>query len=221
VDWNNIQTWQYFALTGGGVLVLGLVLYFLPAGKMKIPGVITAAFGGLGAGLALGIVFMAGFGYTPSRRDVPIDTESGEEARLRLMPGGGMPMGPGEPAGPKAPDPRVQLVDLVRSLERVADRPLTITLSTEQRTAIVEQLKGLDAADQITEDSARTRLEAIHKIVEKDRTALEAIGYRGLGDAQGGGRPSGPSSKVNPANPFKGGPAADQLKSLLDRLAKK
>ena len=69
MDFNHMQTWHYFALIGGGVLVLGIILYFLPAGKMKIPAIVTVAFGGLAAGLAIGIIFMAGFGYQPFAPD--------------------------------------------------------------------------------------------------------------------------------------------------------
>ena len=38
MDFNNMQTWHYFSLGGGGLLVLGIIVYFLPVGKMKIPG---------------------------------------------------------------------------------------------------------------------------------------------------------------------------------------
>lgn len=53
MDWNNMQTWHWFAIAGGVVLLLGIILYFVPAGKLKIPGIVMAAFGGLAAGLCL------------------------------------------------------------------------------------------------------------------------------------------------------------------------
>lgn len=65
MDWNNMQLWHWFAIAGGVVLLLGVILHFLPIGKIKVPAVITASFGALAAGLALGIIFMAGFGYRP------------------------------------------------------------------------------------------------------------------------------------------------------------
>src|SRR5437764_15068548 len=102
MDFNNMQTWHYFALGGGGLLILGIIVYFLPVGKMKIPGVVGAAIGGLAAGLAAGIIFMAGFGYKPlAPDDVAFDPE--RDAQLKAggpmagkMKGGG---GPGGGAG--------------------------------------------------------------------------------------------------------------------------
>ena len=48
MDFNDMQMWHYFAIAGGAVLLLGVIAYFLPVGKMKIPGVITAASGARG-----------------------------------------------------------------------------------------------------------------------------------------------------------------------------
>src|SRR5262249_19546659 len=97
--------------------------------------------------------------------------------------------------------------------DNVADRPVTVSLTTEEKAAIVNQLKGLADATEVNNDDAKARLDAILKIVDKHQKTLETVGYRS------GPAPKGGLGKDN-ANPFKNGPAAEHLKSLLDRLSK-
>jgi len=230
VDLNNVQMWQYFALGGGALLVIALILYFVPVGKLRLPSVVTAGFAGTALGLALGVLLMASFGYKPKEEMVTASGEPGAQPKMMMpgMPGGGMPKGPGGMPkggfGGQQPNPKVQLASLVTALDRVADRPVTINLTPEQRQAIAEQLKGLDAAEELSEADAQAKLDAIHKIVEKDKDALEAVGYRGLapaGKGGGGGKGGFGAPKEQPPNPFKQGTAAGHLNSLLDRLAGK
>ena len=220
MDLNNMQTWHYGAIIGGGVLVVGLIVYFLPAGKLKIPGGITAAFGGLALGLAVGIVWMAGFGYQAHGPNVASTDDSGADPKAGGPPGGGGKGGGGAPGGGKggggagkggnqkgggggAPNPKMQLVGLINALDTVADRPIAVNLTPENRAAIVEQLKGLDAAAEIKDEDAKAKLEAIQKIVEKDRQALEAVGYRWvMPDGKTNAPPKGAFPKDAP-NPFK------------------
>jgi len=210
---NDVQAWQYFAIAGGGVLVLSVIAYFLPIGKLKMPAVVTAAFGGVVAGLALGVLLMASFGYESNREDQPSNTSG--------SPGGGgtpkgMPKAKGMPNGnfgPPAPSPRDQLASLVTALNNVADRPLSVNLTTEEKAAIVKELKGLTEAAELNNDDAKARLDAVLKIVEKHQKTLETVGYRS------GPAPKSGLAKDNP-NPFKTGPAAEHLKSLLERLSK-
>jgi len=222
---NDMAMWQWFAIAGGAVLLLSLIMYFLPAGKMKLPAVVTASFGGLVAGLALGVMLMAVFGYKATREQSSSDGAGGGPTAAPKMagpgapgfakgPGGPAPKGPGGP--PAAPSPKVQLAALVTALDTVADRPVTITLTPEQKTVIAEKLKGLDQPAELTDDDAKARLDAILKEVEKDQKTLETVGFRTTPPAKGG---FGPPKEV--PNPFKEGPAAERLKSLLDRLNKK
>lgn len=232
MDLNNMQTWHYFAIGAGSLLVLGLILYFLPVGKLKIPGVVTTAFAALGLGLALGIVFMAGFGYKPNNPEgdgggdggAPEGDGSGAPPKLKMGPGG-MPKGPGGgmPKGPGGgfgapPSPRVQLAALVGALDNVVDKPISVTLTAEERAAIAEQLKGLDAQAEIKDEDAKARLDAILKVIEKDRKSLETVGYRWPGAPAAKGGFGGPKDSPNP---FKEGAPHDRLKSLLERLEKK
>jgi hypothetical protein len=234
MDLNNMQAWQYFAFAGGGVFVLGLIIYFLPAGKLKVPAVVTGGFGGLAAGLALGVLFMAGFGYKPHPVDPPSsDPPPDGSPPPGMMPKGGAPKGgPGGPPGgapkgglggaPKGgfgspPTSRMQLASLVTALDKVADQPLTVVLTPESRGIIADQIKGLESAEEIKDEDAKLRLETIHKILEKDRKTLEAVGYFFSVEGKGGfdGQP-----KDSP-NPFKEGSLGARLKALQDRLGSK
>ena len=111
----------------------------------------------------------------------------------------------------------MQLASLVAALDKVADQPLTIVLTPENRGIIADQLKGLDAAEEIKDEDAKARLELIHKVLEKDRKTLEAVGYRWSVDAKAG---FGGQPKDSP-NPFKEGSLGERLKALQDRLNKK
>lgn len=234
MDFNKLETWHYFALGGGGILLIGIILYFLPIGKVKMPAVMTAGFGGLISGIALGVIFMVGFGYRPFAPEPPNfgpGEQTGDQTTPTPGPGGKGkgPGGPGMPGkkGPGgggaaqggSPSSKMQLSSLVNALDTVVDKPVTVTLSPEDRVAIAKQLEGLGAAGEISEDDAKARLEAIHKILEKDRKAMETVGYNWSGQAKGGfGK--GNFGKDPPANPFKEGPASEHLKSLMGRLKK-
>ena len=127
MDLNNMQTWQYFAFAGGGLLVIAVVLYFIPAGKLRLPGVVTAGFGGTALGLALGVLLMASFGYKPRRRRArptrrpPAPrwawrgrhTEGGR-VRRRDAQGGARAV----PAGATPRSSKAQLAGLVTALDR-------------------------------------------------------------------------------------------------------
>jgi hypothetical protein len=227
---NDLQTWQYVVIGGVGVLVLSFILYFLPVKKLKIPGVLTAAVGGLAIGLATGVIWLAGMGYKPHADEQPsADSKGGDSpAAQQMAKGGGMPKGGGGPkgggfGGGAPPGPRVQLVTLINTLDRFVDQPVALTLTADDRSAIATQLKGLDKAGSISDDDAKAKLEAILKVVEKDRRALEAIGYRwpspdGKGPPKGGF--GGPPPKDSP-NPFREEPNTEHLKSLQGRLEKK
>jgi hypothetical protein len=120
--------------------------------------------------------------------------------------GGGM--------GGRGPSARNQLAALVAKLDQLTGKPLAVQLSDEQRAKLREQLEGLDAKDELSDDDAKKRLDAVLDIVKDDRETLEAAGYRWPGQ-QGGFRPP-----ADTPNPFKEGQNAQHLKSLHEQLAK-
>lgn len=237
MDINDLKTWQYGAIVGGVVLLLGFVLYFLPTRKLKVPGVLTATLGGIATGLALGVIWLAGFGYKPN---APLDQPLPEAAKA--MGGGGNPPGVNKDGAPKfgggggagkgkggggkggfggPPGPRVQLLSLVNALDTLVDRPVALTLTADDKKAIAAQLNGLDAAEEVKDADAQAKLDAILKVLEKDRKTLEAVGYR-WPSPDGKGPPKGGLGGPKDApNPFADAQNKEKLKSLQERLDKK
>jgi hypothetical protein len=217
MNWPELQTWHYGVLIGGLFLLVCVGLYFLPARKFRVPGVVTAAFGGLAVGLAAGIIWLAGFGYKPMAGAVPDDGGGPKMggAAPKGGPGGAPKGGPGGGGGP--PSPRAQLLSLILALDTVVDRPVALTLTAADRAALAEQLKGLDAAEEVKDADATARLEAILKVVEKDRKALETVGYRWPGPPPKTGVAPGPPTPelaLATPNPFRFPPTAVKIKAL-------
>lgn len=232
MDLSDLHVWHYGLIIGGAILVLGLVLYLLGVRKIAVAPVVPAGFAGLAVGLAVGVIWLAGFGYKP------VDTGADEPAAEGAAKGGaapkagGMPKGgggkgggfpKGGPGGGAPPGPRAQLLNLINALDVLVDRPVAVGLTTEERAAIASQLRGLDAAAEIKDDEAKAKVDAIRKVLEKDRKSLEAIGYRweapaapkSVADA-----PPSPEAVLASPNPFKAPQTAAKLQSLRERLAR-
>ena len=227
LDISNLPVWQYGLIIGGVLLFLGLLLYFLGVRKVKVAPVVPAGFGGIAAGLAAGVIWLGAFGYKPvGTADEGVapeaETKSAGAPKMGGFPkaGGGLPKG----GGGAPPGPRVQLINLINALDVLVDRPVAVTLTAEDRTAISAQLRGLDAATEIKEDEARAKVDAILKVLEKDRKAMEAIGYRwptADPKAPKGGPPAPPPSALTDSpNPFHAPQVSARLKSVQERLAK-
>lgn len=140
---------------------------------------------------------------------------------------GGGPGGAGKGGGGKGgfggPSPKVQLAQLVGKLDVLTRTPLSVQLSPEQKKQVREVLAGLDAKDELGEDEAKAKLDALLKAVEVQKETLIEAGYRwpGAGGGPGGGGPPGPVGPPRQAsNPFKEGERAKQLKSLGETVAK-
>lgn len=105
---------------------------------------------------------------------------------------------------------RNQLAGLVVKLDQLTQKPLTVSLSAEQRGKLAALLEGLDKEETLSEDEAKKRLDAILEIVKDDRKTMEAAGYRWPGEGGGFRRPS------DAPNPFKEeeNDAVGALKSL-------
>jgi len=138
---------------------------------------------------------------------------TGVMARPGMM-GGGMGGGMGGRRGPSA---KAQLAGLVTKLDQLTQKPLSISLNDEKRAKLREQLQGLDKMEELSDDDAKKRMDAILEIVKDDRPTLEAAGYRWPGQG-GGGRGMG---APNPApNPFTTEANGKHLKSLQEQVAK-
>ncbi len=128
-------------------------------------------------------------------------------------------MGGGASKGGKGggPNPKNQLASLVTKLDLVTGKPPVVQLSDEQKKKVQEQLKGLEAADQLNDDDAKKRLDTLLEIVKDHRTTLELVGYRW--PSQGG--PGGFSPPPDVPNPFREEKSGKPLKSLQERMGQK
>jgi hypothetical protein len=237
IDWANLELYHWLALGGGGLAVLALIVYFVAPSGFKLPAGAVSTIAALVAGVGIGVIGMAACGYRTQKYEpgeLTISPEDAERiAKFKGPPGkgppagmpgfGGMPGGGGMPpfgGGKKGPNPKNQLTALVTKLDQLTEKPLSLKLTTEQRTAIGNQLKDLADQEELSDDDAKARLEAILDAVKDDRKTLEAAGYNWPGGG-GGGLPGGFMAPPGPPNPFKDAKNRQRLDSLQERIGKK
>jgi hypothetical protein len=127
--------------------------------------------------------------------------------------GGGPPGGLGSQMMGAMANPKLMLGSLVTALDSLTAKPVEIKLTDDQRTALAKALKDLDPEEAMTDEEAGKKLEALMKIVEGHKEALEAVGYRWPNTP-----PPMPLSEVNP---FSEGANKEHLKHLTERVEKK
>jgi hypothetical protein len=226
-DWlTNMSLYHYLVAGGGVVVVLALVLYFTPVSRLKIPGIIFGIIGGLGMGIALGVIAMTFYGYqlkpTEAAGEGPpqggTGPGGGPPGMMGMMGGGPRGMGGGPPGmmGGR-PNPKTQLATLVAKLDVLTNEPLAVRLNEEQKKKMREQLQTLDEQESLSDEDAKARLDALLDIVKEQRPTLEAAGYRWPGGG-GGGRGGRPAALPNP---FRDEQNGKHLKALQNQLSKK
>src|SRR6266542_807803 len=186
----SVEFYYYLAAGGAAVIVLAIVLYFLKVPTLKVAGVVLGIVGGLGVGAAAGVLAMASQGYHWERQSPPpanpgaMGPQMGMPGGAPGAPGGGRPGGPPGMAGPpgaagggRGPSSKAQLAGLVTKLDVLTEKPLQITLSDEQKEKVRAALEGLAGKEELSEDEAKEKLDALLAVVEKDRDTLEAAGY--------------------------------------------
>jgi hypothetical protein len=239
IDWGSLDWPHYVAIGGGVVLVLALLLYFLLGRArqgLRIPSIVAGSLGGLALGAGVGIVGMAAFGY-----QVRQPVASGEDPRANPLvqgnrggpPGGGFGGPPG--GGPRGGFPpgggggggrgsrsKQQLASLVRKLDVLTARPLVINLNSDEKKKVLEQLRGLGKQEELKDDEASARLDALLSALEPHLATLKAAGYQRPGDGPGGrggfGGGFGGGRQQPSPNPFKQGENEEALKALEKRL---
>jgi hypothetical protein len=215
----------------------------------KVPAAVVAGVICLGLGIGAGIVLagyfqepkkeIAGGGGGPTEADYAAGKTGGKDGpggggkagfggpKAGGGPGGGKAGfggpkaggGPGGPGGGGGARSRTQLAQLVGKLDVLTAKPLSITLTPEEKQEVRKILDGLEAKEELTEEEAKEKLDALLKVVEKHSVTLEAAGFNPTGG--GGVRPGGSGGGSPPtANPFKDGTAAAQLKALRATLEK-
>lgn len=89
------------------------------------------------------------------------------------------PMGPTDPLERSWRD----LAVLVAKLDQLTAQPVALRLTDQQRVELLEQLKQIEDIDQTSDEAAQKHLDALVKILEPNKDALEAIGFRWPGAA--------------------------------------
>ncbi len=237
IDWTDMGIYPWIAGGGGIVLLLAIVFCFLRLGKLSIPAGVVAGLAGLGTGTALGVVLMGLMGYqikAPESDNEPADASAGPRpggggmmmgggppgmGGMRGMPGGGMMGGRG--GGPGGfggfrPSSKAQLASLVGKLELLTSKPLTLELNAEQRQQVRKQLEGLADKEELSDEEAKKRLDALLEVLEDHKDTLTAVGFRWPGERGGGGGFGRPGQA--PANPFTAKAARKDLEALDRRL---
>lgn len=228
LDWTNMQFYQYVLIGGGAVALLALLLAFVPRMRMQIPAAVAGTLGGLVAGAALGVLGLASFGYhwepQPKEESTPAAGMSGPA--MMGMPGGGMPgggrpggmpgMGGGMGGGRGGSRAKGQLTNLVAKLDMLSKGPIELRLDDSNRKKVLKALEGLADQENLEDDVAQKKLDALLVILKDDRSTLENVGFRWPG-AQGGGGFGG-GGRQQPPNPFTEKANKEHLASLTDRL---
>lgn len=221
IDWNNLQLFHYFAIGGGVVLVLALLLYLIPGEarkKLKLPAIVVGVVGGLAVGFAAGALGMAHYrDFDDKKQDEKADDKKDGNGQPGPAPGGPRPGGP-RPGGPGGgfpgggfpgggfpgggfpggggggQTPQQQLGTLVHKLDLLTGKSLTITLTEDQKKKLREQLKDLDPEKKLERADADKRLKDLLKSLEEGQAkdTLEDIGFRWPREGgPGGGGPGG------------------------------
>jgi hypothetical protein len=92
MNFSNWQTWHYVIAACGALLVIAIILYFVPGGRLKVSGMASCGLVSLVIGVGLGIMTMIGFGYHWEGEPTPKGNASasgGGSGRMGAMGGGG------------------------------------------------------------------------------------------------------------------------------------
>ena len=130
---------------------------------------------------------------------------------------GGPGMGGGMGGRMGGPQPKGELVSVVRKLDLLTS-DIAITLSPSQAVAILKSLADLDKAEALSDDDAIAKREEILTTLDESQKAkIEGIGLPRPARAQSSGGPA----PTPPANPFSQPTEAKALSNLSGKLTSK
>ncbi len=99
MNFSNWETWHYVIAACGALLVVAIILYFIPGGRLKISGMASCGLVSLVVGVGLGIMTMTGFGYHWDREPTKSDQAGSAGGPGRMGGMGGGRGGGGPPPG--------------------------------------------------------------------------------------------------------------------------
>jgi hypothetical protein len=207
---------------------------------LKIPITIACSLIAFALGALAGVGTLAGLGYEPKPESHSSrDPNNGGGAPMvpgARMPGNGPGGGPGGGGGGRPGGggggpggggggggiSKIQLAGFLNKLDDLTQKPLFVELTADQKKKVSEQIQGLAELEDLKDDEAKKRLDALAELLNDKKGTLEKAGLRwpGSGGPGGGGPGGGGGRPQAPANPFKEGDANTHLKSLAATLAK-
>jgi hypothetical protein len=190
---------------------------------MKVPAIIASSLICLVVGLGIGGLGMMYIGPVKLPTWLGGPPEPVAADNQEPPPGGAAAMGmgkgdkkgdkgdKGDKKGGKGPNPKTQLSNLVTKLDVLTNKPLTVSLDAGEKKQLREQLKGLEAMDDLPEDAAKQRLDALLVVLKDHKEALILAGFAWPGESKGAAGPP-------VANPFRVEANGKHLQSLQERL---
>jgi hypothetical protein len=126
---------------------------------------------------------------------------------MRSGRGGMNPFG-----GPPPENPKDQLTALVNKLDELTRKPLSVSLSDEQKAKVKDQLQGLADVKELTLGDAKKRLDALLDVLKDKKETLAAAGFRWPGEKEN------PAPAGDSPNPFSSDANGGHLKALMGTL---
>lgn len=201
---------------GLGVVLVGLALRQVESMQKNIPIWLFTGLMGILVGGGVTMVAMHGVGYHWTKQAEPtagsqqMPTMGGGGGGMgAMMGGGGGGMGGGGGGGSAGPPARRTLPALVGKIDLVLGG-LHLKIDDERAAKLVDKIKNLDGADEMTEDDAKEHLDAINDLLtdqEKEMLASFSLPFgRPGGGAPGGGGAGGRGGAGGAAGIMNAGP---------------
>ena len=212
-DLKNMETYHYFILGGGGLVVIAILLYLLKGTKLKVSAFFATTLGAAALGFGAGVITLGAVGY--NWKDKEKEEKAAADQAANRQGGGGQQ--PRKNQGGQAPkkntaSAKLQLAALIVKLNQLTDNSLTIRLD-DRKAKVAEQLKDLDTMESVSEEIADARLKSLLELLKPDDKALTEAGFD-LARSGVVGKGKGP-----PANPFTSTTNKAALKALQERVA--
>jgi hypothetical protein len=221
-DWGEMSLYVYLAVGGAVLILMSIGLHFaLP--RTQVPAFLLGIVGGMGLGAGAAVIGMMGFGWRWYAQYYENENPRLGASGPPQMGGGGgrggrgggqRGGGRGGQRGGGGASSKNQLASLITKLDLLTHDRLSVKLDAEQKRKIREQIQKLEEKDELSEEEAKTKLDAVVEILHDDQKATLSEAGANLPGQRGGNRGGGDAS----ANPFKGGQPNEHLKSLRNQL---
>jgi hypothetical protein len=226
-DWAEMSFYVYLAIGGAVLILMSLGMYITPVSQLRIPAFLLAIVGGVGLGAAVAVIGMMGFGWRwyaqYYENQNPRMGSGGSPPAMGVVgggpqttAGGGGQRGGGQ-RGAANTNSKNQLASLITKLDLLTHERPVVQLDAEQKRQIRKQIEKLEDKEDLSEEDAKKKLDAVVAILHDDQKRTLNEAGANLPGQQGGNRGRGEP----PPNPFKEGQPNQHLKSLSNQLEDK